>query len=384
MLGPSAPPPATVRRRRRSGARASRATPWRCASLASLDSSACDSTSSSSSLDDGGDASASGAAPLHAPPPLATRPSSLRRALAFDPFCGASTAWRNEKMLAAASPGDGRGGDAARVRHCGQDVCFLPRRFHYTAAELAPHRGVGDPEMDALLDSDSGVGGTGAFDDVVARAAEEHRQGRSTPSSRWYAHYHDVPAWADFDQIQRGIEVFLAYLPAAGCALFYRSLVGGFSIPPIVAVLRATRYLVPAGGGADAASEAAAAAARGRRRSRERLLDTGGFLACCVAPPPPSPAGAASAPAAAALRPGGRGWRAALRVRALHAKVRRRLRASGDWNLERDGVPINQEDMAATLLAFSANVLLGIEIVAGRPLPAAEQRDYLALWRYLG
>jgi len=40
--------------------------------------------------------------------------------------------------------------------------------------------------------------------------------------------------------------------------------------------------------------------------------------------------------------------------------------------------------MAATLLAFSANVLFGIEIVAGKPLPESEQRDFLALWRYLG
>ena len=38
----------------------------------------------------------------------------------------------------------------------------------------------------------------------------------------------------------------------------------------------------------------------------------------------------------------------------------------------------------ATLLAFSYNVLVGIELVAGNPLPAAEQEDYLALWRYIG
>ena len=40
--------------------------------------------------------------------------------------------------------------------------------------------------------------------------------------------------------------------------------------------------------------------------------------------------------------------------------------------------------LQATLLAFSYNVLVGIELVAGSPLPAAEQEDYLALWRYIG
>ena len=74
----------------------------------------------------------------------------------------------------------------------------------------------------------------------------------------------------------------------------------------------------------------------------------------------------------------------------LHAKVRRSLLQSKKadeepaWDVEQNGVPINQEDMAATLLAFSMNVLMGIEIVCGRPLPEEEQRDYLALWRYLG
>lgn len=54
------------------------------------------------------------------------------------------------------------------------------------------------------------------------------------------------------------------------------------------------------------------------------------------------------------------------------------------WDINNYGIPINQEDMAATLLAFSVNVLVGIEIVLGQPLPENEQHDYLALWRYLG
>jgi hypothetical protein len=287
------------------------------------------------------------------------------------------------------------------------------------------HRSVGDPEVDSLLehlasadadaDGGGGGGGCGAFDDVVAFASEEYRLNANSPSCMFVRHYSEnVPCWVDFDQIQRGIDVFLAYLPAAGCALFHRSLVGGFSIPRIARVLVATRYLVPSppgavavaatpppeDGGAGGGSERAIDD-RDRRRSAERLLDTGGFLACCFAPPiPPSSSSSSSSPgapatassAAASLRPGGRGWEAALRVRILHAKVRRSLLLRGRggsgaddaWDVDENGVPINQEDVAATLLAFSVNVLLGIEISAGRPLDATDQRDYLALWRYLG
>jgi len=55
-----------------------------------------------------------------------------------------------------------------------------------------------------------------------------------------------------------------------------------------------------------------------------------------------------------------------------------------EWDINEYGIPINQEDMAATLLAFSVNVIDGIAFVAGRPLSINEQLDYLALWRYLG
>ena len=48
------------------------------------------------------------------------------------------------------------------------------------------------------------------------------------------------------------------------------------------------------------------------------------------------------------------------------------------------GIPINQEDMAATLLAFSVNALSGIELIIGKPLSEKEQLDYIALWRYIG
>lgn len=89
----------------------------------------------------------------------------------------------------------------------------------------------------------------------------------------------------------------------------------------------------------------------------------------------------------------------ALQVRLLHAKVRRSILKQGrnrqqqkrqshrpleQWDVKEYGVPINQEDMAATLLAFSINVIMGIEFVAGRPLSRENERDYLALWRYIG
>ena len=253
---------------------------------------------------------------------------------------------------------------------------------------------IGDVEMDELLDylTISKQGGCGAFDDVIRFCEKQHviqqavehcnlqdKNIQHPPAVKFYQHYHQIPPWVDWPQIQRGINIFLAYLPASGCALYYRSLIGGFSIPKIVEVLIATRYLVPASMrrsqlNDDVQNETSS---DDRKRTFERLMDTGGFMACCFAPTD------AEAVPAASLRPGGKGWKAALHVRVLHAKVRRSLLKSNSWNMN-NGVPINQEDLSATLLAFSVNVLLGIEFVAGRPLSEGDQRDYLALWRYLG
>eukprot|EP00977_Amphora_coffeiformis_P002646 scaffold510_cov155-Amphora_coffeaeformis.AAC.10 len=88
-----------------------------------------------------------------------------------------------------------------------------------------------------------------------------------------------------------------------------------------------------------------------------------------------------------AILPHGEGWKAALRVRVLHAKVRRQLltrKGNRQWDIDHLGIPINQEDLAATLLAFSTNSLWGVEFVLGRPIPLQDRLDYLALWRYLG
>lgn len=152
-----------------------------------------------------------------------------------------------------------------------------------------------------------------------------------------------------------------------------------------VEVLISTRYLVPASmrrnNSVEQKDEASQECSNDdKKRTFERLIDTGGFMACCFAPTPDNHD---SIPAAS-LRPGGKGWKAALRVRVLHAKVRRSLLLLRSWDIDNNGVPINQEDMAATLLAFSVNVLLGIEYLAGKPLSENDQRDYLALWRYLG
>lgn len=61
-------------------------------------------------------------------------------------------------------------------------------------------------------------------------------------------------------------------------------------------------------------------------------------------------------------------------------QVRRKLASEPGWERsEAVGVPINQEDMAVTLLSFSYNVLAGLEKIRGKPVSSREQQ----VWCYI-
>ena len=285
--------------------------------------------------------------------------------------------------------------DIYETRHVnvhGKSICWVPKR-HYETEELEPYRLVGDVEMDDLLNLRlPDVNLHGRFQDTIRICAHyyhtsksSHETATSNPSSsdylplvKFYSHYHDhIPSWVDWDQIQRGMDVFVRYSPVAGISLFYLSLVPGFSIPKIAEVLKRTKYLTPP-------STA--------QQVSNRLMDTGGFLNSAMGGGTRTDNNADNNTdsgyiPAQALRPGGKAWTLALQVRALHGKVRQSiLQTNGtrQWDTKEYGIPINQEDMAATLLAFSVNVILGFEVIAGVPMSDQQQMDYLALWRYIG
>jgi hypothetical protein len=70
------------------------------------------------------------------------------------------------------------------------------------------------------------------------------------------------------------------------------------------------------------------------------------------------------------------------KVRLIHALSRYYLTKLPTWNMEW-GVPINQEDMAGTNLAFSYVILLGMQ-QSGFILTSKEKEDFLFAWRYIG
>lgn len=70
------------------------------------------------------------------------------------------------------------------------------------------------------------------------------------------------------------------------------------------------------------------------------------------------------------------------KLRLIHAVARYYILNSGSWSMDW-GIPINQEDMAGTNLAFSYIIVSGLQ-KSGYMITEREKENFLALWRYIG
>ncbi len=157
-----------------------------------------------------------------------------------------------------------------------------------------------------------------------------------------------VPAWVDRDQLGRGGRFFLSTHVIGGIVLGAKSLISGYTSPA------GNKPLVLSG--------------RLGHGVHQRLAETSKFVYDVSKP--------------GGLDPRNDGLVAAVTVRMIHAQVRDMIERKAQWNDEW-GVPINQHDMLATLLLFSTHWQEGLEVLGLEPAEQ-EERDHLALWRYVG
>src|SRR5271170_7575773 len=127
---------------------------------------------------------------------------------------------------------------------------------------------------------------------------------------------------------------------------------GGFSAPKIIEVLLHTSYLT---------SSSSAITNRRLFETTQMVLDAMNDM----------------------TPPRGIGFRSVLRVRMLHSHVRLRLLRSQKYDTEDYGVPINQEDLLATLGAFSVACIWSMERM-GIFISEEDKEAYIAAWRYIG
>jgi hypothetical protein len=163
-----------------------------------------------------------------------------------------------------------------------------------------------------------------------------------------FAQLDDIPFWVDREQSDLGGATFLR------CRMGFVAL-AMLSLPII--------YSWPAG------NKPLALSGQLVHRASQRLKDTTRYVfAIC--------------------QPGGlgrfsEGFAMTVRVRLIHAQVRRLLHESGQWRPDAWGAPINQCHMAGTNLMFSVGVLDALTRLGYRFKPI-EREALIHLWRYAG
>jgi ER-bound oxygenase mpaB/B'/Rubber oxygenase, catalytic domain len=157
-----------------------------------------------------------------------------------------------------------------------------------------------------------------------------------------------LPDWADPERMRRGEIVFERWGVAISVALFCASLPSAYACAKGVSVLAQT--------------------ARLETDTRRRIMETGQFLIDVLGP--------------GGMAPGGKGIMAIQRVRLMHAAIRHLILAHG-WDSAELGLPINQEDLAGTLLSFSYTLVEPLPRL-GMALADDEVEDFLYVWRVVG
>ena len=83
------------------------------------------------------------------------------------------------------------------------------------------------------------------------------------------------------------------------------------------------------------------------------------------------------------LMKGNDGWKLSIRIRFVHAQVRRLLLDQGEWNKNFWGMPISAANLGYAIACFSSRTLIHSTALGARFTP--EQRSsFCAVWRYSG
>ena len=80
---------------------------------------------------------------------------------------------------------------------------------------------------------------------------------------------------------------------------------------------------------------------------------------------------------------GGDGWKLSVRVRMVHAQVRRLLANSGDWDFDELGEPVSAAHLGFAITAFSARLLKHMKSL-GAVYDDEERASFMQVWRYSG
>ncbi|MBX5483083.1 MAG: DUF2236 domain-containing protein [Myxococcaceae bacterium] len=212
----------------------------------------------------------------------------------------------------------------------------------------------GDPLGDRVVSAIFARGDTAAVNALLGqlfRSDDPIPEGMPEEARRYFEETEALPPWADRQQIALAQKLFSRAGWEVAISLFCSSLPQAYAAAKGSQVLTQTGAMV--------------------NRLRQRIFETAQFIFDVLDE--------------GGLGPSGRGIRATQKIRLMHAAVRHLLltRTSPAWDSKELGLPINQEDLAGTLLTFSAITLDGMRQL-GVEVSPEESAAWIHLWNVVG
>jgi ER-bound oxygenase mpaB/B'/Rubber oxygenase, catalytic domain len=230
------------------------------------------------------------------------------------------------------------------------------RSSRWTDARLDDMRELGDEAADTAIDAVFEEGDVDAVNAIFHRLVSNNQsvpEGLPKAIQDYLAATVALPGWADMAKIKRGQQLFETWGLQIAICLFCASLPSAYAAADGVKVLYLTAQL--------------------DTDTRRRVMETGQFLINVLA--------------VGSFEEHGKGLRTIQHVRLMHAAVRKLIEAR---SLQRPGLwdpgwgrPINQEDLAGTLLSFSYVVVDPLRRLGVR-VPKKDVEAYLHLWDVIG
>jgi squalene cyclase len=239
------------------------------------------------------------------------------------------------------------------LSHCQHPSTAADPRVKWNNGLLDQARHQVDPLADDVIAAIFKRGEIEAVNGLMAsifRSAEPVPQGLP-PEAIAYFEQVKLPSWADPKRLQLAQQLFTRAGWQVAMGLFCSSLPQAYAAAHGAHVIAQTQGMT--------------------RHVKQRIFETAQFIFDVMDE--------------GALNQNGRGIRAAQKVRLMHAAIRHLIlgRTTPTWDTSLRGLPINQEDLAGTLMTFSVVTLDGLRILKV-PYSIEEGDAWLHAWKVVG
>ena len=220
-----------------------------------------------------------------------------------------------------------------------------------TASNYIAHTFIGDPLADAMMDdlAELPVQERTLLFQAVMQDRDDAALSDAPPSVRaFFDDAERVPDWVDFEAFTPGIRMF-----HRNSKLILGAFVGGTLVEGFATNISKSFFIT--GRVRD----------QGVRRLRQNIRHMVEIF---------MPDG---------LKRDSDGWKLSVRIRLIHAQVRKLLTRSDDWEAEAWGTPISAAHVGYAITSFSARLLAHMKSL-GATYNDEERASFMAIWRYSG